>query len=54
MSVGTIAGIAVGSTLGALLLALILYFGLYRRNREAGPFILPKAYEDEYNHLGRG
>ncbi|KAF7840593.1 chitin elicitor receptor kinase 1-like [Senna tora] len=54
MSGGTIAGIAVGSTTGAMLLTLVLYFGVYRRKRKAESCLLPRASEDKYNQLGYG
>ncbi|CAK8533214.1 unnamed protein product [Lathyrus sativus] len=56
MSKGTIAGIVVGGAFGILLLALILYFVLYRRKKVVHVTLLPVpgASEDQYSQLQHG
>ncbi|TKY72192.1 Chitin elicitor receptor kinase 1 [Spatholobus suberectus] len=56
ISSGAIAGIAVGGAVGILLLALILYVGLYRRKKVAEVSLLPvpEASEDQCSPLRHG
>ncbi|KAI4295954.1 hypothetical protein L6164_035947 [Bauhinia variegata] len=54
ISAGAIAGISVGAVAGVSLLALLLYFGLYRRKKKEEVALLPRSSEEQYNQLGHG
>ncbi|XP_061340784.1 chitin elicitor receptor kinase 1-like [Gastrolobium bilobum] len=56
ISSGAIAGIAVGGVVGILLLALLLYVGLYRRKKlaEVSHLPVPVASEDQCSQLQHG
>ncbi|XP_034698419.1 lysM domain receptor-like kinase 3 isoform X2 [Vitis riparia] len=53
ISVGVIAGISVAGVAGSLLLAFVLYAGIYKRKMGKAP-LLPAAFEDQHMQPGQG
>eukprot|EP00261_Vitis_vinifera_P036915 XP_019078158.1 PREDICTED: lysM domain receptor-like kinase 3 isoform X6 [Vitis vinifera] len=53
ISVGVIAGISVAGVAGSLLLAFVLYVGIYKRKMGKAP-LLPAAFEDQHMQPGQG
>ncbi|XP_028763019.1 chitin elicitor receptor kinase 1-like [Neltuma alba] len=50
---GAIAGICIGAVFGVLLLALVLYFVLYRSKKVEEASLLPALSQDQYLHIGQ-